>query len=216
MSKDSTPVDEGLFAFIQRQTIQEDPLLRDLRRAASQGGLPEIHIAPEQAAFLQLLLRAARCQKVVEVGTLGGYSAIAMARGLPPDGRVLTLEIDKKHAAFAQEWIARSDQRGKIEVRLGDAKAVLPTLPAASADAMFLDADKEGYVAYLAEAMRILRPGGLLLADNVLAGGEVHDPQSTSATARAIRAFHEAVARTPALKSVIVPLGDGLWVGVRR
>jgi len=215
MSKDSTPVDEALFAFIQRQTIQEDPLLRDLRRAASAAGLPEIHIAPEQAAFLQLVLRASRCRHVVEVGTLGGYSAIAMARGLPPDGKVLTLEIDRKHAAFAQEWIGRSDQRGRIEVRVGDAKAVLPTLPAASADAMFLDADKEGYVGYLAEAMRILRPGGLLLADNVLAGGEVHDPQSRSATARAIRAFHEAVARTAGLQSVIVPLGDGCLFGVR-
>jgi predicted O-methyltransferase YrrM len=81
---------------------------------------------------------------------------------------------------------------------------------------VFLDADKEGYVGYLAEAMRILRPGGLLLADNVLAGGEVHDPQSRSATARAIRAFHEAVARTALLQSVIVPLGDGCLFGVRQ
>ena len=216
MSKDSTPVDEALFAFIQGHTIREDPLLRDLRQAAAVAGLPEIHIAPEQAAFLQLVLRAARCRHVVEVGTLGGYSAIAMARGLPEDGRLITLELEPKHAAFAEQWLARSDQRHKIEVRVGDAKETLRRCADASADAMFVDADKEGYVVYLQQAMRILRPGGILLADNVLAGGQVHDSKAKSATARAIRQFHDAVAATPGLRSVIVPLGDGCLFGVKQ
>lgn len=212
MSKASTPVDEDLFAFIAAATIPEDPLLRDLRHAAVATGLPEIHIAPEQAAFLQVLLRAHKAAAVVEVGTLGGYSAIAMARGLPAHGRVVTHEIDPHHAAFAREWIARSDQRGKIEVRLGDAAATLGLLAAGSADAMFLDADKTGYVTYLQHAMRILRPGGVLLADNVLAGGDV--AHGNSETARAIRAFL-AAARSSGLDGVIVPLGDGCYFGVK-
>ncbi len=216
MSKDSTTVGAEHFAFIAAQTIPEDALLRDLREAAATAGLPEIHIAPEQAAFLQLVLRAARAVEVVEVGTLGGYSAIAMARGLGPRGRVVTLEIEPKHAAFAREWIARSDVAGRIEVRLGDANSTLAALPKQSCDAVFLDADKVGYVGYLQEAMRILRPGGMLLADNVLAGGAIIDPKSRSATARAIRAFLDAVAATAGLQSIIVPLGDGCLMGVKH
>jgi predicted O-methyltransferase YrrM len=215
MSKDSTPVGPELFAYIAAQTIPEDGLLRELRSAAAAAGLPPIHIAPEQAAFLHVLLRAAAARHVVEVGTLGGYSAIAMARALPPDGRVVTLEIDPRHAAFARQWIARSDVRDRIEVRVGDAKATLPALPADSADAVFLDADKDGYVAYLQQALRLLRRGGMLLADNVLAGGDVADPRSTSPTARAIRAFHAAVAAAPGLLPIIVPLGDGCLVAVK-
>jgi predicted O-methyltransferase YrrM len=214
MSKSSTPVDDALFAFVAQQTIPEDALLRDLRRAAVAAGLPEIQIAPEQAAFLQLLLRAMNARTVVEVGTLGGYSAIAMARGLPADGRVITLEIEPTHATFAREWIARSDQRGKIDVRLGDAATTLAAVPAGSADAVFLDADKEGYVGYLAHALRVLRPGGILLADNVLASGEV--VAGNGPTATAIRAFLAAVRATPALQSVIVPLGDGCLFAVKR
>jgi len=214
MSATSTPVDEALFAFVAAATIPEDAVLRDLREAAAAAGLPEIHIAPEQAAFLQLVLRASRAKDVVEVGTLGGYSAIAMARGLPDDGRVVTCEIDPRHAAFARDRIARSDQRGRIEVRVGDAAATLATMPAESADAMFLDADKPGYVTYLQHAMRILRRGGILLADNVLAGGDV--ATGSSSTARAMRAFLEAVRTVPNLRTVIVPLGDGCLFGVKQ
>ena len=214
MSKSSTPVDDALFAFVALQTIPEDELLRDLRRAAVDAGMPEIHIAPEQAAFLQLLLAATKARTVVEVGTLGGYSAIAMARGLPPDGRVVTHELDLEHAAFARRWIEQSDQRGKIEVRLGDARQTLGAIPAESADAMFVDADKEGYVRYLEHALRILRPGGVLLADNVLAGGDVIG--GADATAVAIRAFLDAVRSQPRLRSVIVPLGDGCLFAVKQ
>ena len=213
MSKSSTPVDDRLFAFIAQSTIAEDTLLRDLRRAAAVAGLPEIHIAPEQAAFLQIVLRASRAKDVVEVGTLGGYSAIAMARGLPADGRLITCEIEPRHAEFAREWIAKSDQRGKIDVRLGDAAATLAGLAAESADAIFIDADKPGYVVYLQHAMRILRKGGLLLADNVLASGEV--AHGASPTAVAMRSFVAAARAAPGLRSVIVPLGDGCLFGVK-
>ena len=214
MSKSSTPVDAELFAFVASRTIAEDDFLRDLRRAAAAAGLPEIHIAPEQAAFLRIALQAARAKTVVEVGTLGGYSAIAMARALPDDGRVITLELEPLHARFAREWIARSDQAGKIEVIVGDAMATMPRLADESADAVFLDADKERYVDYLRQSMRILRRGGSLFADNVLADGEI--ARGDSPKVRALREFVDAAHATPDLRSVIVPLGDGCLFGVKR
>ena len=213
MSKTSTPVDERLFAFLATKTIPEDDYLAGLRIAAAKAGLPEIHIAPEQAAYLLLQLRATNAMNVLEVGTLGGYSAIAMARGMPAAGRVITHEIEAKHAEFAREWIANSDQAGKIEVRVGNAAETLAELEDESADAIFLDADKTGYVTYLQHAMRLLRPGGIVLADNVLALGQIAD--GTDETAVALRAFLDAADATDNLESVVVPLGDGIFFGVK-
>ncbi|MGE3174628.1 MAG: O-methyltransferase [Planctomycetota bacterium] len=215
MSKDSTAIGPEHFAFVRERTLPEDRLLRDLRAAARTAGLPEIHIAPEQAAFLDVLLRAMQARTVVEVGTLGGYSAIAMARALGDGGRLVTLEIEPAHAAFAREWIARAGLQDRVEVRLGDARATLAEIPDGSADAIFVDADKTGYVDYLRHGVRILRPGGVLLADNALAGGDVIDPDSPNPTARAIRAFHDAVAATPVLRPILVPIGDGCLVAVK-
>ncbi|MFT4843881.1 MAG: putative O-methyltransferase YrrM [Planctomycetota bacterium] len=213
MSKTSTPVDERLFAYLATKTIQEDDYLAGLRIAAAKAGLPEIHIAPEQAAYLQLQMRAINAMNVVEVGTLGGYSAISMARGIPAAGRVITLELERSHAEFAREWVAKSDQAGKIEVRIGDAAKTMADLPDDSTDAVFLDANKSGYVTYMRQALRLLRPGGILLADNVLASGHVAD--GNGETEVAIRAFLDAAMAAPNLQSVIVPLGDGIFFGVK-
>ena len=213
MSKTSTPVDERLFAYLATKTIPEDDYLAGLRIAAAKAGLPEIHIAPEQAAYLQLQLQAMNAMNVVEVGTLGGYSAIAMARGMPAAGRVITHEIDPKHAEFAREWIANSDQDGKVEVRVGDAAETLAELTDGEVDAIFLDADKTGYVTYLEHSLRLLRPGGVLMADNVLAGGRIAD--GTGETEVALRAFLDAADATSTMQSVVVPLGDGIFFGVK-
>jgi caffeoyl-CoA O-methyltransferase len=165
---------------------------------------------------MQILLRAGGAQEVIEVGTLAGYSAIVMARALPPGGRVRTIEIEPKHAAFAREWAAKSDAAGRVEVHLGAGMDVLPTFDTHSADAAFLDADKRRYPQYLEQAVRIVRPGGLILVDNALAFGQLLDPTPTDREVPAVRAFNELMAARPDLQSVIVPLGDGLWVGVRR
>lgn len=214
MPKTSTPVDETLFAFLATKTTQEDDFLRDLRAAAATAGLPEIHISYEQGTYLKLMMQCLGARRVVEVGTLGGYSAIAMARGMPADGRVLTHELEPSHAEFAREWIAKSDQQGKVEVRVGAAAETLRELPDGGFDAVFLDADKPGYVVYLEHALRLLRPGGALFADNVLAGGRIAD--GTTEAAVGLRAFLDAALAAPDLEGLVVPVGDGIYFGVKN
>ena len=214
MSAESTLVTRRHFDYIRERTVQEDGFLRELKDAARRAGIPAIWISPEQAALLRILLRAAGAREVVEVGTLAGSSAIAMARALPPGGRVRTIELLDAHADFAEEWVARSDVAGMVEVLRGDARDVLPGLAPGSADACFLDADKTGYVGYLAECLRIVRPGGLFLVDNAFAFGQLFDEHPTDREVPAVRAFNDHMASIAALEAVIVPMGDGLWVGV--
>ena len=215
MSSRTTAVHEGLLAYLAARTVQEDRVLVELRAAAAAAGLPEIWIAPEQGSLLSVLVQLARAERVVEVGTLAGYSAIWLARGLPPGGRLHTIEIEPKCARFAREWLARAGLADRVEVVDGDARAVLPRFAAASVDAVFIDADKEGYAVYLEEALRILRPGGLFLADNAFAFGELLAAEPGDSGVAALRRFNDLVAARPDLHAIIVPLGDGCWVGVK-
>jgi caffeoyl-CoA O-methyltransferase len=216
MSDTSTLVSAEHFRYLAERTAPEDAFLKELKRAATAEGIPSIWIAPEQASFMQILLRAARARDVVEIGTLAGYSAITMARALPAGGRVRTIELETKHADFAERWIARSDVAGRIEVHRGAGMDVLPRFAADSADAAFLDADKVSYPRYLRECLRIVRPGGLILVDNAFAFGELFADRPNHESVPAVRAFNDVIAKEPALHSVIVPIGDGLWVAVKR
>ena len=216
MSEETTLVTTGLVDYIRAHTTPEDRFLADLKAAARAAGIPAIWIAPEQASFVQVLLRLARAREVIEVGTLAGYSAIAMARALPPDGRVRTIELSSAHASFARAWIARSDVAGRIEVHVGAGADVLPGFASGSADAAFLDADKTNYPLYLEHALRIVRRGGMILVDNAFAFGQLLDERPTDREVGAVRAFNERMASCERLDKVIVPLGDGMWVGVVR
>lgn len=215
MSEATEVLTQGHVDYLAARTRGDDAFLRELKAAALAAGIPSIWIAPEQASFLQILLRIARVKDVIEVGTLAGYSAIWMARALPPGGKVRTIEVSSKHAAFAREWIAKSDVRGRVEVIEGRGIDVLRTFADGSADAAFLDADKVGYADYLEESLRILRPGGMVLVDNAFAFGQVLHERPKDREVPAVQAFNERMARDVRLQSVIVPLGDGLWVGVK-
>ena len=217
MSATSTLVTAQHFDYLAERTRPEDPFLAELKRAAAARGIPPIWISPEQASFMQILLKNAAAKRVVEVGTLAGYSAIAMARALPPraeGGRLVTIEISAKHAAFAREWIGRSDVADRVEVREGAGADVLATLADDSADAAFLDADKAGYRGYLAECRRIVRRGGLILVDNAFAFGQLFDAAPRDREVAAVRAFNDYMAAEVGLHGIIVPIGDGLWVAV--
>jgi predicted O-methyltransferase YrrM len=215
MSAESEVVTRAHLDYLAARTVREDAFLADLKRAAREEGIPPIQIAPEQASLMQILLRLAGAREVVEVGTLAGYSAIWMARSLPPGGRVRTIELSTKHADFAERWVAKSDVAGKVEVHRGAGADVMRTFAAGSADAAFLDADKASYPVYLREALRIVRKGGLVMVDNAFAFGQLFDANPTDREANAVKAFNEVMAATRELQSVIVPVGDGLWVGVR-
>lgn len=215
MSATSTGVTPAHFAYLAERTRGDDAFLVELKAAAREAGIPPIWISPEQASLMQILLCVAGAAEVVEVGTLAGYSAIAMARALPPGGRVRTIELSDAHADFAEEWIARSDVPERVEVLRGRGVDVLPTLADGSADACFVDADKSSYAEYLEQSLRILRPGGLVMVDNAFAFGQILDEHPTDREVGAVRAFNDHVPEVPGLSAVIVPIGDGLWVGVK-
>ncbi len=215
MTETSNAITTEHLRYIAERTAPEDSFLRELKTEARSAGIPPIWISPEQASFMQILLKLRGAREVVEIGTLAGYSAITMARALPPEGKVRTIEISPLHARFAGQWIARSDVAGRIEIHRGDARAVLPRFAPDSADAAFVDADKPGYPAYLKECLRIVRPGGLIMADNAFAFGEIFAEEPVDAEVAAIRSFNDLIAREKALHSIIVPLGDGLWIGVK-
>ena len=215
MPETPAPITAEHFRYLAERTVPEDDFLRELKREARAAGIPAIDIPPEQASFMQILLKLCRAREVIEVGTLAGYSAIAMARALPREGRVRTIELSPAYADFAEHWIARSDVAGRVEVYRGAGQDILPTFADDSADAAFLDADKPSYPFYLRESLRIVRRGGLIMVDNAFAFGKLLDEQATDAKVLAVRAFNDLMARVTALHSIIVPFTDGCWIAVK-
>ena len=206
----SDRVDEYIASLFAR----DDDVLAALREAADREGLPPISISAVTGRLLQILLSAVRAERVLEVGTLGGYSAIWMARGLPPSGRLVTIEVDERHAEFARRYFARAGLDDRIELRIGRALDVLPAFDGEQFDAIFLDADKEPLPTYFDWAVRLLRPGGLLIADNALWGGRVLDPETADEGTKGVREFNRRMANDERVRGTIVPVGDGLAVAV--
>ncbi|MCC7358002.1 MAG: O-methyltransferase [Anaerolineales bacterium] len=201
--------------YIHDLFVPDEPILPQVMAAIPARGLPAIAIKPEEGRFLQFLVRAVGARRVVEIGTLGGYSGIWIARGLPAGGRLTTLELDPKHAAVAREHFALAGVQDKVEIRVGDARQTLPELSAAGPfDFVFIDADKGGYGLYLDWALENVEPGGLITAHNAFRAGGVFDPTDNSADAREMRAFNARWAAEPKLLSTLYPAGDGLLMGV--
>lgn len=194
----------------------EDELLASLREEADRTGLPPIAISADEGRLLQVLLTSIGARRVLEVGTLGGYSAICMARALPNNGKVLSIEIDPKHADFARKYVERADLSDRIEVQVGRALDVLPALDGQRFDAMFLDADKEPLPTYFDWALRLVRPGGLIIGDNALWGGRVYETSENDAKTRAVREFNRRMATDPRVLGIIVPTHDGVAVAIVR
>ncbi|MGC8763281.1 MAG: O-methyltransferase [Acidobacteriota bacterium] len=180
--------------------------------APEREGIPAIQVAPLEGRLLELLLRLAGARRVVEIGTLAGYSALWLARALPPDGHLWTLEKSAKHAALAKETFQEAGLSRRVTLLTGEALALLPRLSREGPfDAVFLDADKENYDAYGRWAAENLRPGGLLLADNAFFFGRLLEEDRG---AQAVRRLHEESVRF--FETVCVPTADGLLVGIRR
>ena len=183
--------------FIGDSLIPPDPVLEAALRASAEAGLPAIQVSPAQGKLLQLLAKVCNAHTILEIGTLGGYSTIWLARALSAGGRLITLEADPKHAEVAQANITRAGLAGVVELRLGKALDVLPQLAAEGRgpfDLIFIDADKPATPDYFAWALKLSRVGSLIIADNVVRKGALADAASIDPSARGMRRFHEAVA----------------------
>jgi predicted O-methyltransferase YrrM len=177
--------------------VPPDPTLEATLRTSAAAGLPPIQVSPPQGKLLQLLARIRGTRNILEIGTLGGYSTIWLARALPPDGRMITLEANPRHAEIARENIARAGLTGVVQLREGPALASLPALAAEGHgpfDLIFIDADKPAYPEYLSWALKLSRRGSVILADNVVRGGAVADAASTDPNVQGVRRFNELLA----------------------
>ncbi len=179
-------------------------------------GLPAISVKPEEGRFLQFLVRAIGARKAVELGTLGGYSGIWIARGLANGGKLITLEKEPRHAEIAQEHFAAAGVSDRVEIRVGDAHQSLAGLVKDGPyDFVFIDAEKPGYPGYFDWALENTRLGGVIAAHNAFRGGSVTDPNENDANTTAIRAFNRRVAGESRVISTIYPAGDGTLIAVK-
>jgi caffeoyl-CoA O-methyltransferase len=204
--------DAAIRDYVHRVHAPHDAALDAAFRASEWADIPAIQLGQSEGRLLEILLRMVGARRVVEVGTLAGYSAIRCARAIGPTGRLWTVEVDPRHAEVARANLQRAGLADRVDVLLGPALEVLPTLERqAPFDAVFIDADKVNYDRYGAWAVANLRRGGIVLGDNAFLFGELLDDSDRG---RAMRAFHELVARD--CDSVCIPTPDGLVLGIKR
>jgi predicted O-methyltransferase YrrM len=210
-------------SYLQAQLTQEDEALREALRSSSEAGLPPINVTALQGKFLYLLARLVGARRVLEIGALGGYSAIWLGRALPPEGKVLSLEVEARHAEVARANVERAGLAERIEVRVGRALELLPQVAEeagdASFDLAFIDADKSNNAAYFAWAMRLVRPGGAVVVDNVVRQGRVADEACDDPDVVGTRRLFEAMKATPGVSATALQVVgekgyDGLAVAI--
>jgi caffeoyl-CoA O-methyltransferase len=218
MSLRSMGVSPQLHEYLVAHSTPLDAVQRDLiAETAALGRVADMQIAPEQAAFMTLLARILGAQTAVEVGTFTGYSALAVARGLAPGGRLLCCDVSEEWTAIARTYWDRAGVADRIELRLGPALETLRTLRTDPVvDLAFIDADKGTYPAYWDELVPRMRPGGVILVDNVLWSGRVADEAADDEGTKQIREFNDKVAADARVDVVILPIADGLTMARKR
>jgi caffeoyl-CoA O-methyltransferase len=196
-------------AQIIRRFAPEDEALRETLAAQKRAGLPEIQISPIQGRFLQVLAAACAARKILEIGALGGYSGTWLARALPMGGKLITLELDAKHAEVVRAAFARAGVADRTEVRVGAAINTLPTLQSeAPFDLIFIDADKVSYPAYLEWAIKLSRQGSIIVADNCVRFGRPFQEPPPDADNTGVAAYNQQIASNPRLRSILLPNDD--------
>ena len=189
--------------YLDELFIEDDPALQSALIASKAAGLPSINVAPAQGKFLHLLARLGGARRILEIGTLGGYSTIWLARALPPEGELITLEANGDYAAVARSNIERAGVGHAVEVRVGNALDTLPQLRGPF-DFVFIDADKRSYPDYWSWSLKLARPGTVIFADNVVRGGGVADPESSDPAVQGVRRFNELVAAEPRVSTTAI------------
>jgi caffeoyl-CoA O-methyltransferase len=218
-----TSVDETLHRYLVEHGARQDDVLRRVEEeTTAMGEISTMQIAPDQGAFMTLLARAIGAREALEVGTFTGYSAICIARGLEPGGRLLCCELSEEYAETAARNVEDAGVAERVEIRVGPAADTLAALPEREVfDLTFIDADKTGYPTYYEEALKRTRPGGLILLDNVLAGGAIAAPDEEvpgdwSESVAALRQINDQLVGDERVDLAMVGIADGLTIARKR
>ena len=216
MNKQFGNDDAQLAAYVAQLYEPEDEALQEIRERAKQAGLPDIQVAALDGRHLEVLARACKARRVVEIGTLGGYSGVSLLRGMGRQGVLDTVEVEPRHAEVARESFRKNGFGRRVRIHVGAAAQVLPRLRKRGPfDLCFIDADKEGYPAYLAWAAENLRKGGLVVLDNAFLFGNLAKSPSGDAAIAAMQATHAMLAQGGRFRATVLPTGEGLAVGVK-
>ena len=207
--------------YIERLFVPSDEVLIQNLKDAAAAGLPTINVSPNEGKLLYLIAKMVQARRILEIGTLGGYSTTWLARALPSDGKLITLELDEQHAAVARRNLDRAGVGDRVEIVIGrgvDSLAALLDRNEPPFDLIFIDADKPAYVEYLNAALKLARTGTVILADNLIRNGRVMHEHLSDASARGARAYNETIAHQPRLESIVLPIIrenlDGLSISV--
>jgi caffeoyl-CoA O-methyltransferase len=219
MSRVHTPITDELAAYIRTVTLREPEPLRRLRESTEDHPQASMQTSPEQGQFLHLMARLTGARKTLEIGVFMGYSSTWVALALPPGGKVIACDVSEEYTSRARETWREAGVEDKVDLRLAPALATLQALldsgQAGSFDFAFIDADKANYSNYYERALALLRPGGLIAADNVLWNGNVVNPDDTDTDTEAIRAFNRKLYEDPRIALSLAPIGDGLTLACK-
>jgi caffeoyl-CoA O-methyltransferase len=213
-----TPLTDELHDYMVAHGARQDEVLRRIQEeTAAMGEIAEMQIAPDQGAFMTLLARLIGTREAIELGTFTGYSAICIARGLAPGGRLIACELSEEYAEIAAGNLAAAGVADRVEIRIGPALETLRALPEREAfDLGFIDADKGSYPLYYEEVLKRTRAGGVIIVDNVLSDGRVVDPANDLEQVRAIRATNDLITADERVDTAMVAIADGLMLARKR
>ncbi len=220
MSIRTLPLDDRLYDYLLAHSLREPEALAKLRAATASHPQVNMQIAPEQGQFMQMLVRLLGVRRAIEVGVFTGYSSLAVALAMPADGRLLACDVSEEYTAIARRHWQAAGVADRIELVLAPAEQTLDARLAAGEsglyDFAFIDADKTSYLAYYERLMKLVRPGGLIVVDNTLWGGEVANPGNRDEDTVALREFNDVLLADPRIDLSLLPLGDGLTLARRR
>lgn len=216
MEKELGQNDPRIAAYFEDLLLPEDQILQEVRVMGLEAGLPQIQVGVHDVRHLEVITRAIGAKSAVEIGTLGGYSGISIVRGLQKNGRLYTFEMSEKHASVANRAFSRAGISEQVEIFVGAALANLSKIEKhAPFDLVFIDADKANYTNYFKWAKKVLRVGGVILADNTFAWGQVFDRTTQDETVKALQNYNQVAANDPEFRTTIIPTSEGLTMSVR-
>jgi predicted O-methyltransferase YrrM len=220
VSNKSIVLTDDLQQYMVDVGVREAPILARLREETSALPMHQMQIAPEQGAFMALLVEVMGAKRCLELGTFTGYSSLAVAMALPPDGRIVCCDVSQEWTDIARRYWREAGVEDRVDLRLGPALETLDAMLAAGEantyDFAFIDARKEEYDDYYERTLELLRPGGLMAIDNIFQGGDVVDPTDDSPDTVAVRAFNEKISRDERVSISLVPIADGLTLARKR